>query len=235
MPTGPGSSIDGIWKYGEDDSNSLASDLLNRLGDSVRTTINGLGSTVSAIGLVQSTLEDATGIKHFSVSTTAARDAITGASTNDRCEVQADNVIYRYNGANWRVWEQAVTTFTPTVNNVTLGTGGSVVGWYSVSAGICTVDVLITLGTGGTITGDVNFTLPVTRSTAQHPAGNIAGIARLRDASPGTTYAGVCEHVTNNIAIRSGGATYTTLTATSPFTWTNGDFISASATYWVTP
>lgn len=40
MPTGPGSlDAQGIWKYGENDENPLASDLLNRLATSVSTQL----------------------------------------------------------------------------------------------------------------------------------------------------------------------------------------------------
>lgn len=40
MPIGPGSLLNGVWKYGEDDaSGPLFSDFLNKLGDSIRTII----------------------------------------------------------------------------------------------------------------------------------------------------------------------------------------------------
>lgn len=43
MPIGPGSTIDGVYKYGESDATGpLFSDFLNMLGDSIRTRINAI-------------------------------------------------------------------------------------------------------------------------------------------------------------------------------------------------
>jgi hypothetical protein len=47
MPTGPGGlDANGVWQYGEDDTEALASDLLNLGMGSVSTVVGGLGAPI---------------------------------------------------------------------------------------------------------------------------------------------------------------------------------------------
>ena len=73
MPTGPGGlDANGIWQYGEDDTEALASDLLNLGMGSVSTAVGGLGAPT--ILQVVSTAKTDT----FSSALTTGYVAVTG-------------------------------------------------------------------------------------------------------------------------------------------------------------
>lgn len=138
-------------------------------------------------------------------------------------EINADKV----DGLNALDW----TAFTPTLTNVTLGTG-SVSGAYARFGKTVHYYVMITLGVGGSLTGQPTFTLPVTAdaaqavATTQHigdasllSAGNIYdGKARVTSDSQARLY-----QVTGGIAAAVGAAV--------PAAWANGDRIWITGTY----
>ncbi len=78
MPTGPGGlDANGIWQYGEDDTEALASDLLNLGMGSVSTAVGGLGAP-TILQVVSTTKTDT-----FSASIAAyAFTDITGLSAS---------------------------------------------------------------------------------------------------------------------------------------------------------
>jgi hypothetical protein len=76
MPTGPGGlDANGIWQYGEDDTEALASDLLNLGMGSVSTAVGGLGAP-TILQVVSTTKTDT-----FSTTSTSFTD-ITGLTAS---------------------------------------------------------------------------------------------------------------------------------------------------------
>ena len=85
MPTGPGGlDANGVWQYGEDDTEALASDLLNLGMGSVSTVVGGLGAP-TILQVVSTTKTDT-----FSTTSTSFADvtgltaSITPASTSSK-------------------------------------------------------------------------------------------------------------------------------------------------------
>jgi hypothetical protein len=127
------------------------------------------------------------------------------------------------------------TSFTPTWNNVTLGTGALNSGFYARVGRIVTGRVRLRLGTGGSVSGSVRFGYPVSaRSiTAQTPVGE----AVMLDASASRYYLGYTAVInTTEIIVYARNTTDTyvfrsTTSATLPMTWDVSDEIFASFTY----
>ena len=118
------------------------------------------------------------------------------------------------------------TTYTPTLNNITLG-NGSLVAYYSRSGGIIIDEVYITFGSTTTVGGTISIgALPVgtyVGGTAM-PSGSVT----FYDSSATTTYFGPAITTGTTIApkIENVSGTYPTLAdvnATVPFTWAVGD------------
>jgi hypothetical protein len=73
-------------------------------------------------------------------------------------ETDTDRIL-SYTGAVWRV-EIASGSYTPTVDNLTLGTGGTNSAVWAYSRGVLTIGGLITLGTGGAVSGNILISYP---------------------------------------------------------------------------
>ena len=91
MPTGPGGlDANGVWQYGEDDTEALASDLLNLGMGSVSTVVGGLGAP-TILQVVSATKTDT-----YSASTATYTDitgltaSITPNSTSSKILVMTD-------------------------------------------------------------------------------------------------------------------------------------------------
>lgn len=178
--------------------------------------------------------ELADGQRTFVFTDTADRAAETAMETGDTGYQVDTQVIWRYNGTAWRVWEQGKTAYTPTFVNTTLG-NGTRSGWYSVSAGRVSVSASFTLGSTSAVTGDISVTVPYVRDTTIHPNGDaIPGNLHFVDSSPATRLVGTFVAITNNTACRIvSGTTLVTssVTATTPFTWATGDQVIANFEY----
>jgi len=86
MPTGPGGlDSNGIWQFGEDDSEALASDLLNLGMGSVSTAISTLGGVLQVVSTAKTDTFSTTSTSFADVTGLAA--SITPASTDSRVEV----------------------------------------------------------------------------------------------------------------------------------------------------
>ena len=86
MPTGPGGlDANGVWQYGEDDTEALASDLLNLGMGSVSTVVGGLGAP-TILQVVSTTKTDtfsaSVGGSGFSSNVTGLEATITPQSTS---------------------------------------------------------------------------------------------------------------------------------------------------------
>jgi len=123
-------------------------------------------------------------------------------------------------------------TFTPTLTNVTLGTGGVLTGYYQRIDYTILFSVSATLGTGGTLAGAVSLTLPF--AAARTYSGIFYGwlldvgtalydpLFRLASTTTLDVYV-------NGTA--STYATFTNLSSTVPFTWGNTDRIEINGVY----
>ena len=88
MPTGPGGlDANGVWQYGEDDTEALASDLLNLGMGSVSTVVGGLGAP-TILQVLSATKTDT-----FSTTSTSFTDvtditlSVTPATTSNKVYV----------------------------------------------------------------------------------------------------------------------------------------------------
>jgi len=139
------------------------------------------------------------------------------------------------------IWEVLIdlstgTDFTPTLSNITLGTGGINDARYRRVGNNIIVDGFISLGTGGNVTGFIEICLPVPAALL---SGSYAdefyfhGAARATDASAGNAFAGVGVIGVGTSApvdvnkfqfiTTTGGPAWTTLV---PFDWAAGDRFS---------
>lgn len=125
------------------------------------------------------------------------------------------------------------TSYTPTLSNVTLGTGGTVVGAYVQAGKLVLGRVIITLGTGGSFTGAAMFTLPVSPliTTDLMPLGTVM----MLDTSASVSFDAVCRWATatSNVAIQYhlGTVAASIVNATTPWTWAVGDKLFAQFAY----
>lgn len=122
-------------------------------------------------------------------------------------------------------------SFTVTLTNATLGSGGTSTGFYKKIGRLIVFRVQITFGTSPSITGEIRVDLPVTA------AANLGNTQILMvDASPSATYVGTPSFTTTYVGVRAvnASATYATATATSstiPITWAVDDQIRIVGVY----
>lgn len=164
------------------------------------------------------------GVPEFA--TTTARDtAITTPAANDRCMVGSGTtwVEYTYTGSAWTAG--AWTTYTPTVTNLTKGSGGTLTAAWSQDGKTVSASGQFVFGPGSAVGTLPTFTLP---SAAVRDA---VGAARLVDS--GTRgYSATCYVTTGSDQVRFALPTAVDyITATNPMTWATGDQIVWSITY----
>lgn len=129
------------------------------------------------------------------------------------------------------------TSYTPTTTNVTLGTGGTIQGWYAVSSDRKTVQfrILLTLGTSGALTGSAQFSLPFTANAVMGGSNFPVGNSSLRDSSASATVYGGCRMLASAAGVaptyNNTATTSTDCTATNPWTWASGDTIWVAGVY----
>lgn len=123
-------------------------------------------------------------------------------------------------------------SFTVTLTNATLGSGGTSSGFYKKIGRLVVYRVQVTFGTSPSITGEIRIDLPVTAA-----ATNGSHQIIMVDAAGGSgSHVGTPSMATTYIGIRAvnSSATYATATATSstiPFTWTVNDEIRLAGSY----
>lgn len=168
-------------------------------------------------------------------STTGARNsAITSPVEGQFSYINANDIVTYYDGSAWQnlLFSTAWVAYTPTLTNITLGSGGTSAFYYQVVGKQVNVRGRITLGTGGALTGVATFTLPVNGVLSDQfwQSGCI-----LNDS--GTTfYQGVVRVGTSTATVLATNAsgTYTTAvntSATIPFTWGSADVINVGFSY----
>lgn len=99
----------------------------------------------------------------------AARTASTTMADGDFGYQIDTKVKYCHVAGAWKEWESGWLTDTPTLANITLGTGSSTVYRKRFIGGVCEVDWYIKLGTGGTVGTFPTISLPVNHEALRHP------------------------------------------------------------------
>ncbi len=164
---------------------------------------------------------------------TARNTALPSPAEGMHAYLSDVNQVTVYDGTSWRpISTSSYTSYSPTLVNVTLGTGGTSVFSYSVSGTQVNVRGAITFGTGGALTGSPTFTLPLTAVAGQ----SIFGSARFTDTGT-ADYAGSTIYASTTTATMrcfNAAGTYavnTILSGTVPFTFGNTDVIAVNFTY----
>jgi len=147
-----------------------------------------------------------------------------------------NNHLTVWNGTDWIQFDTNWNTYTPTINNVTLGSGSTVSAAYSVLGKAVIVQFYFALGSTTTIDGDINFSLPISHASSNRSGQ--AGTCVVLDSSAGTRFPGtvLLSGTPGNAFIRVGNAagTYVTQVACSssaPMTWAINDSIAATIVY----
>lgn len=125
----------------------------------------------------------------------------------------------------------AWTSFTPTLGNLTVGSGGSITGAYIQLGKTVHFRIRAVMGTSPTV-GAVNFTLPITMKDATIMNASVFYI----DSGTGFPF-GFCDLIKSspfylyalNASGTYGGANY--LSSTVPMTWAVNDEIQIAGTY----
>lgn len=147
------------------------------------------------------------------------------------------NQLYIYDGSAWvAVIATATpglgawTPYSPSLTNITLGTGGTSPCYFIQIGKTVHARGRLTLGTSPTVTGAITITLPVTASSLA----TFTGAVNMRAA--GLDYPGMIVPSTTTIVVHAIGAAGTyanrvTTSSTIPNTWTSADRIDFSITY----
>lgn len=134
-------------------------------------------------------------------------------------------------GAAWQSW-------TPTVNNVTQGSGAVLACAYARIGKTVICRFHLTLGTTPAVSGDVTFTLPVTPAsfyTDNANKNNIGNASYMDGASTaGVGYIRILSSGNANFLVSRASGTYTdvvVVSSTIPFTWAATDSFNATFMY----
>lgn len=168
----------------------------------------------------------------------ARNTAITSPKNGQVAYITSSKSFTYYDGTGW---QQLVLpewiTYTPTVNNVTLGSGYTLSAVYTQIGDTVIVNFSLLFGTTTAVTGDVNFSLPVNHANTNRSGG--AGNAVVVDASPLTRYhanaylSGTPSFAYVRVFNAAGNyVTETALSSSVPMAaWAVNDLISATIIY----
>lgn len=167
----------------------------------------------------------------------SARDAALTSPTEGMTTYQEDtNQVTVYSGSAWIPFDLGWTTYTPTLSNVTLGSGYTLSAAYVQIGKTVVVQFYFALGSTSAITGDLSFSLPVNQASSNRSAS--VGTCVVTDSSPATRYPGtvLLSGTPGYAFIRVGSASgaYLTQIAVSssvPMTWATADSISTTIIY----
>jgi hypothetical protein len=168
-----------------------------------------------------------------------ARDAaITSPTLGMRCVLTSDEVTYRYNGSGWKAWESGWISFTPTLSNIAVGTGGSASSScrYRYVGGQVEAEYKLVLGTSGASVGSTpTATLPVTAEALTHTLMVLDGLGSMFDSSGSDLRVAFMQLTSTTVArfayITPSGIGFTIPTASLPWTWAAGDAIHMTIRY----
>ncbi len=163
--------------------------------------------------------------------TQAERDAITWGTTATPADVlRLDTGQTERNAGSGYVPLTGTTTtqYTPSLTNLTLGTGGTVVGYWTRNGAWVDVYIVITLGTGFNLSGAQYAGLPVAPNASVGSFSSLGGGTALHQTGP--LIYGLNTGRSGTTAIIST-ATGTFLSNTSPFAWAANDRIELNLRY----
>ena len=173
-------------------------------------------------------------IQTFVWANAAARAAQTGMVEGDIGYQSDTNIYYFYTGTVWKAWDSDWITYTPTLTNVTLGTGSATQYRYRYTGGVVEVDFSIRLGTGGSFTGSPTMTLPVSAVALRHSSMTYDGVASATNAAgniyPISVLASGTSVTTVAFWTTTTGA-YAQVTAIVPHTWALNSVIQGKFRY----
>lgn len=132
----------------------------------------------------------------------------------------------RVSGA-WRTIYQGLTSYTPTILNLTVGAGGTVNGQYWRSEDSVFFAGRATLGTGFSVAGLLDVSVPVTPAAGFISSRRALGIVTLANANAGQIYIGSAQFNGTGTGLQIFNPAPATFpqSSTSPFTWEAGDEI----------
>ncbi len=148
-----------------------------------------------------------------------------------------DDAKYVYTGSEWLAFDTKWQTYTPTLTNLTLGSGTSV-GKYKRSGKDCEIDYVFTLGAGSAVGSNPEVALPFNRVASgygtdflQPAIGNAVIVDEASAAYPGSV---TTSQTKFRMYTHTASGTYTTLaaiTATVPITFGSTDQLGARFKY----
>ena len=174
--------------------------------------------------------DDSNAIQNAIVDAKGDLIAATANDTPARLAVGANDLILTAASgeATGLKYAGAWTTWSPTLNNVTIG-NGTLSARYAQTGKVVTFSLTFTFGSTSAITGSPNFALPST------PNSNFSSFCNLLDTGTAVYFAngfyqsgGVFLDVLNASGTYVGASAFS---ATVPFTWTTGDKIIVNGTY----
>lgn len=147
-------------------------------------------------------------------------------------------ITYKYTASAWKAWESDWISYTPTLTNFTIGTGGVAANTaaYQYTAGNVRMKGSAFLGTAGASVGSgVSMTIPVNAATLPFSSLLYIGVVTIFDTSAPATFNGFVRANTTSVSSvqlmsQSAGAPANT-TSTVPMTWAAGDGIAYEFTY----
>jgi hypothetical protein len=144
-----------------------------------------------------------------------------------------------YNGSAWVTFDIAWNAWTPTLTNLTQGTGATLSAFYARIGKTVVAQVYATMGTTPTVGGQFSISLPVDIANSNRSIS--IGTCVMRDAGGAVSYLGSvlatssAPSVARMQTIGTAGATATlsSQTATNPFTWatTAGSYFQFTIMY----
>ena len=169
--------------------------------------------------------------------TVYADEASLPTSADERYEgklawVADVNTLVVWDGTGWYILDEPVTSYTPTLTNITLGSG-ALACTKRRADGYCDVVISCTFGAGMAVSGSPTFTLP-------HDAFSVAALgatqANLIDTGTGTWIGQVFASAVGSVQVAAilASGTYAQqwgITSTVPFTWVSTDAITFALRY----
>jgi hypothetical protein len=160
----------------------------------------------------------------FSTNTTVTI-AVNTDYTIANAAITSPHYSYQINPQGYPDW----FTFTPTLNDVTIGNGTNT-GKYSIIGKQIRVRYKFTMGSTSSITGNPNYTLtnPVAPANTQpYEVGQTIG----QDVGTAIYYGRTDSLSSNAMYLRSNAASPASWSSSVPFTWANTDFWAVSFDY----
>lgn len=201
-----------------------------------RTAYYADASTPAAIVAITAAMADAeadaiAGALPYVWANAADRTAQTGMALGYK-GLQVDTGIeWRYDGSAWKAWESDWITYTPTMVNVTVGSGIAA-GRYKYESGRVIVEGRFTYGSGSGVSSTASVTHPASLIADAISAGVEApiGYAIYLDSAV-ASYPGVVVSSSTTVGrflISNTASTYAAnavISGTVPFTWASSDAI----------